>query len=111
MDKYKEKLYAYLRSIPKGKVVTYGQIAKALNIKSARLVGQILHRNPDPDGTPCFRVVFADGRLSEGFGAGGISEHRRRLMADGIRVVEDKVDLSVFRWNTSYTTSPSAANH
>ena len=99
MEKYKDKLYSYLRSIPKGKVVTYGQIAKTLNIKSARLVGQILHRNPDPDGTPCFRVVFADGRLSHGFGAGGISEQRRRMIEDGISVVADKVDLSLYRWN------------
>ncbi len=99
MEKYKDKLYSYLRSIPKGKVVTYGQIAKSLNIKSARLVGQILHRNPDPDGTPCFRVVFADGRLSHGFGAGGISEQRRRMIEDGISVVADKVDLSLYRWN------------
>ena len=99
MEKYKDKLYSYLRSIPKGKVVTYGQIAKTLNIKSARLVGQILHRNPDPDGTPCFRVVFADGRLSHGFGAGGISEQRRRMIEDGISVVADKVDFSLYRWN------------
>ena len=79
MKTYQEQIYAYLKKIPKGKVVTYGQIAKALNIKSARLVGQILHRNPDPEGTPCFKVVFADGKLSRGFGAGGITEHRRRL--------------------------------
>ena len=99
MEKYKEKIYSYLRSIPKGKVVTYGQIAKTLNIKSSRLVGQILHRNPDPDGTPCFRVVFADGRLSPAFGAGGLSEHRRRLQEDGIEVVADKVSLVKYRWS------------
>ena len=98
MDKYSEDIYRFLRSIPKGKVVTYGQIAKRLNIKSARLVGQILHRNPDPDGTPCFKVVFANGKLTHGFGAGGISEQRRRLVADGVEVADDAVDLEVYAW-------------
>ena len=46
----KEKVYEFLRTIPKGKVVTYGQIAEYLgNKKLARVVGNILHNNPDKD--------------------------------------------------------------
>ena len=49
----KEKVYAYLKTIPKGKVTTYGQIAQYLGNKHlARTVGNILHDNPDPSQYP-----------------------------------------------------------
>lgn len=98
--KISEKVYEYLRSIPSGKVVTYGQIAAHLgNPGLARAVGNALHRNPDPDRNPCFRVVNASGKLSENFGFGGMEEQKRRLEADGIVVENCRVDLGKYRWN------------
>lgn len=95
----KQKVYEFLRTIPKGKVVTYGQIAQSLGNKNmARAVGNILHANPNPDFYPCYKVVNSQGKLSENFGFGGLEEQKRRLEADGIEVVNGKVDLKKHQW-------------
>ena len=92
----KQRVYDYLLTIPKGKVVTYGQIARALGIKNgARAVGNILHRNPDPDTYPCYKVVNRQGKLAQHF-ALGMDEQRRRLEAEGIEVIHDGVDLKKY---------------
>ena len=55
----KQKVYDFWRTIPKGKVVTYGQIAQSLGNKNmARTVGNILHVNPDPDFSPAIRWLI-----------------------------------------------------
>ncbi len=94
----KQKVYDYLLTIPKGKVVTYGQIANHLgNPGLARVVGNILHVNPYPDFYPCYKVVNAKGRLAKNFGFGGIEEQKRRLEADGIEVRDDyTVDIEKY---------------
>lgn len=95
----KQKVYEFLRTIPKGKVVTYGQIAEFLgNKKLSRVVGNILHGNPRPDVYPCFKVVNAQGKLAEHFGCGGLQEQKHRLEADGIRVTDGRVDLKKYQW-------------
>ena len=94
----KLKVYEYLRTIPKGKVVTYGQIAEHLSDKHlSRVVGNILHVNPDPDYYPCFRVVNREGLLAEHFGDGGKDGQKRRMERDGIEVINYKVDLESSR--------------
>lgn len=95
----KEKVYLYLRKIPKGKVVTYGQIAQYLGDKKlARVVGNILHNNPDPIKNPCYKVVNFKGKLALNFGDGGIDSQRKRLEKDGIKVINDMVDLKKYQW-------------
>lgn len=90
----KDKVYNYLTRIPKGKVTTYGKIAEYLgNKKLSRVVGNILHNNPDGDKYPCYKVVNAEGKLSEHYAFGGLEEQRRKLEKDGIQVVDNKVDL------------------
>lgn len=88
---FRERVYALLHEIPHGKVVTYGELARA--------VGGALHRNPDPDGIPCFRVVDSAGRLAVHFAFGGIEEQKRRLEADGIPVLGMRVDLRRYGWS------------
>ena len=67
---FRDKVYEITRKIPKGKVATYGQIAKlAGNSKAARAVGYFMKTNPDAPKTPCHRVVAADGKLT-GYSAG-----------------------------------------
>lgn len=96
----KEQVYCFLRTIPKGKVVTYSLIASALGHPgAARAVGNILHNNPDPDYYPCFRVVNGQGRVAENFGFGGAPEQIKRLRNDGIEVVDGRVDLKKYLWN------------
>lgn len=94
-----EQVYAFLRQIPHGKVATYGQIATHLgNRHLARAVGNILHRNPDPDSIPCYKVVSASGRLSSHYAYGGLPAQRERLEADGILVKNDRVDLTKYQY-------------
>ncbi len=89
-----EKVYQVVRGIPKGKVMTYGQIARILDLPSPRIVGWVLHRNPDSDITPCHRVVFADGRLSPGYAFGGWDRQFSRLKSEGVAFTkQNKVDL------------------
>ena len=93
----KQKVYAYLLNIPKGKVVTYGQIAQALGNKNlARAVGNILHQNPDPAAYPCYKVVNVQGKLSQNFAFGGMDGQARLLRAEGIQVTGDRVDLATY---------------
>lgn len=93
----KEDVYNFLKIIPKGKVVTYSQIGKALNSKAYRAIGNILHNNPDPIGTPCYKVVNIKGQLAKNFGD-GIENQRKRLINDGIEVINDTVDLNKYQW-------------
>lgn len=95
----KEEVYKYLKMIPRGKVVTYGQIAEYLgNKKLCRVVGNILHNNPDPINQPCYKVVNSKGQLSKNFGDGGIEIQKQRLEIDGIEVINYKVDLSKYKY-------------
>lgn len=100
MDKY--AVYAYLTSIPRGKVVTYGQIAAHLGDKRlARAVGNILHANPDGNRYPCYKVVNAAGKLAENYALGGLQAQKSRLEAEGIAVEAGKVDLRQYQWEES----------
>ena len=96
----KQKVYEYLRRIPKGKVVTYGQIAEALGKPhAARAVGNILHNNQDTLYYPCYKVVNREGKLAEHFGdEGGMKTQKKRLEADGIEVINYRVDLKKYQW-------------
>ena len=55
-----------------------------------------LHKNPDPSEIPCYRVVNAKGELSDAFAFGGADEQANRLRADGIEVLNGKVDLKKY---------------
>ncbi len=73
-----------------GKVATYGQIARILGTRDSRRVGQALHANKDRR-VPCHRVVFADGSLAPGYAFGGAGEQKKKLLAEGVEFVGDKV--------------------
>ncbi len=91
------RIYEAVRRIPRGQVATYGQVAAlAGNPKMSRAVGNALHKNPDGDKTPCYRVLNAKGELAEAFVFGGVNVQKERLMADGIEVVDGKVDLKKY---------------
>lgn len=93
----KKDVYDFLRTIPKGKVITYGQIASHLGNKYlARAVGNILHNNPDENKYPCYKVVDSKGNLSKNFAFGGIEKQKEKLEKDGIEVINYKVNLSIY---------------
>ena len=94
-----KRIYEAVQKIPKGTVATYGQIAElAGDKKMARAVGNALHKNPDPEKIPCYRVVNAKGELSGAFAFGGADEQAKRLEADGIEVINGRVDLRKYGW-------------
>ena len=96
-DSPTKRIYEAVRKIPKGHVATYGRIAEmAGEPKMARAVGNALHKNPDPENIPCFRVVNSKGELSGAFAFGGENEQAKKLMEDGVEVVEGKVDLEKY---------------
>ncbi len=93
----RQTLYDLLAAIPHGRVVTYGMLAEMLGNKQlSRAVGNALHKNPDGDKYPCYKVVNSRGELSHAYAFGGIAEQKRRLEAEGIAVVNDKVDLEKY---------------
>ena len=95
----KEQVYRILQNIPRGRVVTYGQIAKMLGNKyCARTVGNILHANPDGEKCPCYKVVNSKGQLACQYAFGGIEKQKEKLEADGIEVTDYKVDLEKYQW-------------
>jgi O-6-methylguanine DNA methyltransferase len=88
--KFEQKVWKLLKKIPKGKVTTYGTIARKLNSKAYRAVGTACHNNPDP-AVPCYRVVRSSGSI-------GIchvdSCHRKRisrLRKDGIKIKGNRI--------------------
>jgi len=99
---FRDRVYAQTKKIPKGKVATYGQIARlAGNPKAARTVGLFMKTNPDAPRIPCHRVVASDGSLT-GYSAGkGIVTKRDMLLSEGVYFKRDRVDLLHCQWNPS----------
>jgi methylated-DNA-protein-cysteine methyltransferase-like protein len=112
-DSLFERIYAKVREIPTGKVVTYGEVALALGIKDVRKVGWALNKNPYEGEVPCHRVVNKEGRLAPNFAFDGPEEQRRRLEAEGVEMKDPPphkateghgeiyVDLDKDGWNFS----------
>ena len=85
-----EYTYYLVRQIQKGRISTYGAVAKALGNKGyARAVGKYMNNNPNADTMPCFKIVKSDGSLG-GFGL-GLDDKIRRLKEDGIEVKDGKI--------------------
>lgn len=84
---FNRAVYVVARSIPRGRTLTYGDVAARLgDPDAARAVGRALAENPFPIVVPCHRIVAADGTLG-GFSApGGVSTKRRLLALEGALV-------------------------
>ena len=96
---FKDRVYKICRSIPKGKVATYGQLARlAGKPKAARTVGVFMKNNPDAPRTPCHGVVASDGSLTGYSGAGGIIQKKKMLVEEGVFFKNSRVNLNVSKW-------------
>ena len=91
-----------IRSIPRGRVATYGQIAALAGREhGARGVAWILHSSSEAAGLPWHRVIGSPGRISLPRGK-GFEEQKRRLVAEGVAVGPGgRVDLKRFQWEPS----------
>ena len=101
---FAQRVYALVARIPKGKVMTYGQLAALSGAAwAAWEVGQIAHTGPAD--LPWQRVVNKKGGLAAGWPGGGREAHAARLRADGVEVADDyTVDIGKLLWNPEQTT-------
>lgn len=98
-NNFKKQIYKLCSSIPKGKVATYGQLARlAGHPKAARAVGTFMRCNPNAPIVPCHRVVASDGSLAGYSAPGGIAKKKKILTTEGIIFENNKVDLFAYRW-------------
>lgn len=100
-----EKIYAIVSTIPKGKVMTYKQVAVLTGINpldgGARVVGFALRANKNPKTIPCHRVVGSSGKLT-GYAFGGIEEKKKILQNEGVLFLDNEtvnIQQSVYETN------------
>ena len=86
---FNQQCYELLSKIPKGKISTYKEIAKALNTKAYRAVGNAMAKNPNPIIVPCHRVINSDGLI--GGYALGVNKKINLLKKEGITIRKGKV--------------------
>ena len=85
-----EKVYKKLLEVPKGKVTTYGELAKAIGLKNGqRVIGKIMNKNPYPVIIPCHRVIKSDGKI--GGYAWGEKVKSKMLSNEGIKIKKGKI--------------------
>jgi methylated-DNA-[protein]-cysteine S-methyltransferase len=91
---FEERVWKLMESIPKGKVTTYGLIAKKLNTKAYRAVGNACRRNPYAPRVPCHRVVRSDGGIG-GFGGRtsgkSVEKKIQMLRREGVEIRNGKI--------------------
>ncbi|MBQ3106326.1 MAG: MGMT family protein [Eggerthellaceae bacterium] len=104
MGAFSDSVFSHVARIPRGKVSTYGQIARLIGSpRSARYVGYALRTNPSPgmdaNDIPCHRVVFKDGSLCKSFIFGGPDEQRSMLEEEGVSFLADgRIDMDACLW-------------
>lgn len=82
-------VYKFCKQIPKGRVSSYGELAKAMKSRAYRAVGTALKKNPHAPIVPCHRVVNSNGSIG-GFAA-GIKKKIRLLESEGVRVRNNRI--------------------
>ncbi len=88
---FNQRVWALTSRIERGRVTTYGQIARKLNTRAYRAVGNALNKNPYAPVVPCHRVVGSGGTLT-GF-AHGLRRKKEMLAEEGVAVAGGKVDM------------------
>jgi methylated-DNA-[protein]-cysteine S-methyltransferase len=86
---FHERIYAKLRMVPKGKVTTYKELARAVHSKAYRAVGTAMNKNPYAPKVPCHRVVNSDGRVG-GF-ASGTKKKIAMLRKEGVKIKDSRI--------------------
>jgi len=93
-------VWALVRRVPRGRVVTYGWVAVLVGVpRAARAVGQAMHRCPP--GVPWHRVVNGRGAISRRPNAGGMWSQRLLLQREGIRFARGRIDLGRYGWRAA----------
>jgi methylated-DNA-protein-cysteine methyltransferase-like protein len=99
-QRFRAAVYALVRRVPRGQVVTYGQLAALLRRpRSARAVGGAMKRCPDD--VPWHRVVNSQGGISRRRIASGMLTQRIRLEQEGVRLRHGRVPLAKYQWEST----------
>jgi|SRR3989344_3071076 len=94
MKSFNEKIYEKLKLVPFGKVVTYKNLANAINSKAYRAVGNVMKKNKDPKNIKCFKVIKSNGEI--GNYSLGRKEKIKRLRKENIEIKNNKIDLEKY---------------
>jgi len=86
-----EKVYEKLKKVPRGRVVTYKELAISLNSKAYRAVGTAMRKNKDPKNIPCHRVVKNNGEIGNFSGKGGVKAKIRLLEKEGVKIKNNRI--------------------
>jgi methylated-DNA-protein-cysteine methyltransferase-like protein len=98
-SQYRELVWRIVHSIPAGKVSSYGEIAQHAGLpRGARLVGRILSQLPEGSTLPWHRVLNSRGCISFPPGSAQYFEQRSRLLAEGVALVNERIDWRQHRW-------------
>lgn len=106
LSMYQQAVLRVLAEVPKGKVTTYGDLAKELakrdpkwSPRASRAVGTTMRNNLCGPQIPCHRVVKSDGGIGSfrGGAEGAVDEKIRMLRAEGVTLIDGKIDLKEFR--------------
>lgn len=91
---FRERVYRVVARIPRGRVLTYGEVARlAGRPGAARAVGTAMKENQDPKHVPCHRVVRSDGSIGE-YAFGGTKAKREKLKKEGVKfLTANRVNL------------------
>ena len=97
MQARRQRIYLTLASVPKGKVVTYGQLAALSGItRGARQAGRVLRDLPEDSTLPWFRVVNSQGRIS--VPEPSCSRQKELLEREGVAFLNGRIKLADYRW-------------
>ncbi|HUR40067.1 MAG TPA: methylated-DNA--[protein]-cysteine S-methyltransferase [Verrucomicrobiae bacterium] len=95
------KVWATAKTIPRGRVTTYGQLATAAGFpRAARLAGFALKNTPPHMTLPWHRVLNAQGKISFPTRTRHWREQKKRLAAEGVALINGRVDLRLYGWKT-----------
>lgn len=101
------RIWAAAKTIPRGKVTTYGELATAAGLpRQPRLAGYAMYNLPAKSGVPWHRVINAQGRISFPPRSARAREQKRRLEAEGIVFMAGRVNLAQFGWQRAPSDSP-----
>jgi methylated-DNA-protein-cysteine methyltransferase-like protein len=96
-DRWVKNVWQVVESIPRGHVLTYGEVARLAGMsRAARRVGQALHRAPKGTKLPWHRVVNAQGRISFPPDSSGYQRQKGLLQEEGVVFIEGRIDLDRF---------------
>ena len=98
-QKLDEVIWQIVASIPKGKVASYGQIAKIAGYPNhARYVGTTLKHLPKDTSLPWFRVINGKGEIAFPVGSSAYSRQKDALEAEGIAFIKGKISMKIYQW-------------